>query len=60
MPLLGELPLVRELREGLDHGRPLVVSAPDHPLSAEFKSIAGKVIAALEAGAREASATAGR
>lgn len=60
VPLLGELPLVRELREGLDHGRPLVVSAPDHPLSAEFKSIAGKVIAALEAGAREASATAGR
>lgn len=57
--LLGELALVRELREGLDHARPLMVATPEHPLSTEFKSIAAKLIAALEAHARQASASAG-
>src|SRR5215469_2542092 len=48
VPFLGELPLVRELREGGDHASPLVASNPAHPVSAAFKSIAAKVIEGLD------------
>src|SRR6266404_3434991 len=48
VPFLGELPLVRELREGGDYARPLVAVRPDHPLAAEFRSIADRVIEGLE------------
>ncbi len=48
VPFLGEIPLVRELREGGDNARPIVASNPGHPVSAEFKSIAAKVIQELE------------
>jgi ATP-binding protein involved in chromosome partitioning len=47
VPFLGELPLVRELREGGDYARPLVAVRPDHPLAAEFRSIADRVIDGL-------------
>ena len=48
VPFLGELPLVRELREGGDRAQPIVASNPAHPVSAAFKSIAAKVIEGLD------------
>ncbi|MGC1192715.1 MAG: Mrp/NBP35 family ATP-binding protein [Candidatus Binatus sp.] len=48
VPFLGELPLVRELREGGDNASPIVASNPAHPISAAFKSIAAKVIEGLD------------
>ncbi len=48
IPFLGELPIVRELREGGDTANPLVAAAPDHPVSLAFKSIAGKLLARIE------------
>ena len=48
MPFLGELPLVRELREGGDNASPMVAANPAHPISAAFKSIAAKVIEGLD------------
>ena len=48
VPFLGELPLVRELREGGDNASPMVAANPAHPISAAFKSIASKVIEGLD------------
>ncbi|HVN63737.1 MAG TPA: Mrp/NBP35 family ATP-binding protein [Candidatus Binataceae bacterium] len=48
VPFLGELPLVREIREGGDSANPIVVISPESPASAAFKSIAAKVIRQLE------------
>jgi ATP-binding protein involved in chromosome partitioning len=48
VPFLGELPLVRELREGGDYARPLVAVRPDHPVTAAFRSIADRIIEGLE------------
>ena len=44
VPFLGELPLVRELREGGDEASPIVTSNPSHRVSVAFQSIAAKVI----------------
>jgi len=43
VPLLGELPLVPELRAGADRAEPLVVANPTHPVSREFVAIARRV-----------------
>jgi len=48
IPMLGSLPLVRELREGGDRGLPLVVSEPEHPQSLAFLEIARRVDQALD------------
>ncbi len=48
VPFLGELPIVRELREGGDTARPVVAASPEHPVSAAFKSIARNLIDQLE------------
>jgi ATP-binding protein involved in chromosome partitioning len=48
LPFLGEIPIVRELREGGDTASPIVVTMPDHPVSAAFKSIAAKVLEQVE------------
>ncbi|MGH7803088.1 MAG: P-loop NTPase, partial [Candidatus Binatia bacterium] len=48
IPLLGSLPLVRELREGGDRGIPLIVAEPEHPQSLAFLDIARRVEAELE------------
>jgi ATP-binding protein involved in chromosome partitioning len=48
IPFLGELPIVREVREGGDTGNPFVVSNPDHPVSLAFKSIAKRVLEQIE------------
>ncbi|HUA35641.1 MAG TPA: Mrp/NBP35 family ATP-binding protein [Candidatus Binataceae bacterium] len=48
VPFLGELPIVRELREGGDEARPIVATNPAHPVSGTFKTIASKVIEQLQ------------
>ena len=49
IPFLGELPLVRELREAGDNGKPLVAANPEHPQSLAFRAIAQKVVDAVAA-----------
>jgi len=51
VPFLGEIPIVRQIREGGDTANPIVVVEPGHPVSATFKSIAAGIIAHL-AGSR--------
>ena len=48
VPFLGELPLVRELREGGDRANPMVASNPRHPVTAAFDAIAAAVIRQVE------------
>jgi ATP-binding protein involved in chromosome partitioning len=48
VPFLGELPIVREVREGGDNAKPIVATLPAHPITAAFKSIASRVIEQLE------------
>lgn len=48
LKVLGEVPLVEEVRAGADAGKPVVVSAPDHPVAQEFFGIARQVVAAEE------------
>ena len=48
VPFLGELPIVRELREGGDRSNPLVASNPRHPVSAAFDVIATRVMEEVE------------
>ncbi|HZQ80110.1 MAG TPA: Mrp/NBP35 family ATP-binding protein [Acidimicrobiia bacterium] len=43
VPLLGRVPLVRELREGGDVGRPITVVDPDNEASQAFTEIARRV-----------------
>jgi ATP-binding protein involved in chromosome partitioning len=43
VPLLGQVPLVPELREGGDAGRPIMAVAPDAEASQAFRSIAEQV-----------------
>ncbi|MGH7781761.1 MAG: P-loop NTPase [Candidatus Binataceae bacterium] len=48
VPFLGELPIVRELREGGDTASPIVAVNPGHPITAAFKEIAAKVIESID------------
>jgi ATP-binding protein involved in chromosome partitioning len=48
VPMLGELPLVRAVREAADEGKPIVVALPEHPQSRAFLEIAAKVAAEAE------------
>jgi ATP-binding protein involved in chromosome partitioning len=48
VPFLGELPIVREVREGGDTAKPIVATQPAHPITEAFKSIASRVIEQLE------------
>ena len=43
MPLLGQVPLVTELREGGDSGRPIVAAQPDGEAGEAFAAIAAWV-----------------
>ena len=43
VPLLGQVPLVPELRAGGDDGHPIVVSDPDDEASVAFRSIAERI-----------------
>jgi ATP-binding protein involved in chromosome partitioning len=44
VPFLGEIPMVRQLRDGGDRALPLVAAEPGHPVSETFKSIAAALI----------------
>jgi len=44
VPLLGQIPLVPELRISGDAGKPLVLDQPTHPVSRVFMEVAGKVL----------------
>jgi len=48
VPFLGELPIVRELREGGDRAAPLVATNSRHPVTAAFDAIASKLIDQVE------------
>ena len=43
VPLLGQVPLVPELREGGDEGRPIVAANPEHEAAQVFRSIAERI-----------------
>jgi ATP-binding protein involved in chromosome partitioning len=49
IPLLGEIPLVRAIREAGDQGVPIVASQPSHPQSRAFREIAERVLVRLAA-----------
>ena len=49
VPLLGEIPLVRALREAADRGLPLVAADPAHPASRAFREVAERVLVRLAA-----------
>lgn len=43
VPLLARLPLISEVRESGDAGRPITIVAPDHVVSKEFQGLARSV-----------------
>jgi ATP-binding protein involved in chromosome partitioning len=43
VPLVGEIPLVPELRQGGDSGTPIVVAEPRSPAAEEFRKAAGEL-----------------
>lgn len=47
VPLLGEIPLVRDIVQGGDAGIPIMVSQPEHPQSRVFVDIAEQVLKQL-------------
>jgi len=49
VPLLGQVPLLGDVRSGGDAGKPIVVDRPDHPVSHLFVDIARRVLEAIEA-----------
>jgi ATP-binding protein involved in chromosome partitioning len=51
VPLLGEVPLLRAIRETGDAGTPITVAEPEGEIAAVFKAIAVKVLAGIAGGA---------
>jgi ATP-binding protein involved in chromosome partitioning len=49
LEVLGEVPIVEELRTGGDIGKPLVEQYPDHPAAQVFHAVAQRIIAAEKA-----------
>jgi ATP-binding protein involved in chromosome partitioning len=45
VPLLGQVPIDQQLREGGDAGVPIVTSAPESPAAVAFGEIADKLAA---------------
>jgi ATP-binding protein involved in chromosome partitioning len=45
VPFLGEIPMVRQIREGGDTATPIVAAEPGHPVSVTFRSIAANIAA---------------
>lgn len=56
LPLLGRLPLVRDIMAGGDAGAPIVVTQPDHAQSRTFVDIARTIVLRLEAGQAQSAA----
>jgi ATP-binding protein involved in chromosome partitioning len=50
VPLLGQIPLVPDVRAGGDAGTPIVVDQPEHAVSRSFARIAQSVLEAVAAG----------
>jgi ATP-binding protein involved in chromosome partitioning len=48
IPFLGEVPLVRAVREASDRGTPIVAADPSHPQSRAFREIAERVLMRLD------------
>ncbi len=46
LEVLGEIPVVEELRRGGDAGRPLMTQHPEHPVAQVFHSLAARVMKA--------------
>ena len=46
--LIGQVPLVQEIREAGDRGEPIVVSAPNSPAAEVFRDIAENLLKQLE------------
>jgi ATP-binding protein involved in chromosome partitioning len=55
LPLLGRLPLQREIREHTDGGAPTVVADPDSPAALRFIEVAGRTAGALAATSKDFS-----
>ncbi len=43
VPFLGQIPLVTEIRVGMDTGKPILVSAPDSPWSRAYREVAERM-----------------
>jgi len=56
VPLLARIPIVAAVREGGDTGQPIVVAAPDHPVSRAFHDLAEAVADAVSRGGRPEAA----
>lgn len=56
LEVLGEIPIVEDLRAAGDQGHPLVLQQPDHPVARVFLDIARQVTEKLRAAARVARA----
>jgi ATP-binding protein involved in chromosome partitioning len=54
VPFLGEIPLDIKIRETSDGGHPIVVSDPDGPHAASYRSIAAAVLESIEGNQRTA------
>jgi ATP-binding protein involved in chromosome partitioning len=48
LEVLGEIPLVEEVRIGGDAGKPIVLQHPEHPVSHAFRTLATRVIEASQ------------
>jgi ATP-binding protein involved in chromosome partitioning len=46
LDMLGEIPIVEEIRTGGDEGKPIVIQSPDHAVSRAFHTIATRVMQA--------------
>ncbi len=57
VPFLGEIPLVREIREAGDTGKPIVAADPQHPQSQAFRGIAARIISEIAARPEQALPT---
>ena len=44
VPLLGQVPMENELREGADSGQPLVLSHPGSPAATVLRDVAGRLV----------------
>jgi ATP-binding protein involved in chromosome partitioning len=44
VPLLGQIPIVPDIRASGDAGTPIVIAQPDHPVSRMYASIAAQVL----------------
>ena len=56
VPLLGQIPLLPEIRSSGDAGTPLVVEQPEHPVSRIYLDIAERVLQQMAAENEQAPA----